>query len=106
MSNVKRKTLSDQIRKAISDSGLSLYRIGKAGDVNAAALTRFMQGKSMTLTSVDRIAGVLGLGVVIDGPAAAASGLHSHGNDVDRAERPQMKKMPQRASKRRAGAKK
>jgi transcriptional regulator with XRE-family HTH domain len=64
VSDVKSSTLSDQIRQAIEGSELSLYRIAKSSKVSAAALTRFRQGKSLTLTSVDRIAGVLGLEIV------------------------------------------
>jgi hypothetical protein len=65
-------SFSDQIRQAISDSGVTRYRIAKESNVHLAALMRFMEGKSLTLTSVDRLAHVLGLRVVVDRPAAAS----------------------------------
>lgn len=74
---MKDATLSEQIRDAITSSGLSLYRIAKESKLDPAALTRFMQGKSLTLTSVDRIAGVLGLKISISPPPRPPASVSS-----------------------------
>ena len=61
--------LSDQVRAAIRDSGLSRYAICKAAGIDQAAMSRFMAGKTnLTLTSVDALAVVLGLEIVQRGP--------------------------------------
>ena len=63
-------TLSDKVRRAILDSGLSRYRIAHVAGVEQAALSRFMAGKTnLTLTTVDRMADVLGLDLVARGPS-------------------------------------
>jgi len=67
----KRKTtLSDKMRRAILESGLSRYRIAKESGVDHAALSRFMAGKvGLSLASLDRMADVLGLDLVARGPS-------------------------------------
>jgi len=68
----RRTSLTDQVRRAILTSGLTRYRISQETGVDHAALSRFMAGKtSLTLTSLDRMADVLGLDVVARGPARA-----------------------------------
>jgi len=60
--------LTDQVRRAIRKSGLTQYRIAKESGIDSAAMSRFMAGKtSLTLTSLDRMADVLGLNVVACG---------------------------------------
>ena len=57
--------LTDQLRKAIRDSGLSQYRIGKDCDIDKAAMSRFMSGeRGLSLKSIDRVAEYLGLELV------------------------------------------
>ena len=43
----KRRTnkLSDQLRQAIDDSGLTLYRLAKLAAMNESALGKFYHGK-------------------------------------------------------------
>lgn len=57
--------LSDAIRTAIDDCGMSRYELAKRSGVSQAALSRFMQGKSMTTDLLDRLAGPLGLRLVV-----------------------------------------
>jgi len=53
---------SDQLRRAISQSGLSHYAICQATGINKAALSRFVNGKmGLSLESIDRIVAVLSL---------------------------------------------
>ncbi len=54
-------SLSDQVRKAITNSGMTYYRIAVLGDLPFSTLTRFMQGRDISTASLDRLAGPLGL---------------------------------------------
>ena len=59
---VKRKGIESQLRQAILDSGLSRYQISKLSGVDKSQLSYFVHGKrSLTLTSAEKIAEVLGL---------------------------------------------
>jgi len=63
----RRDKLTDQIRRAIDESGVSRYRLWKETGIDQATLSRFMAGKAgMTLKSLDVLAGALGLRVVAD----------------------------------------
>ena len=65
----QRSLLTGQVRRAIADSGLSRYAISKASGVDQAALSRFMAGKvGLTLTSLDALADVLNLRIVVGKP--------------------------------------
>jgi transcriptional regulator with XRE-family HTH domain len=56
------KRLSDQIRAAVDDSGLSRYRICQEIGLNQAAMSRFMSGKGgLSMDTLDHLAEVLGL---------------------------------------------
>jgi transcriptional regulator with XRE-family HTH domain len=62
---------SDQIRAAVDASGRSRYAICQAIGLNQGAMSRFMAGKSgISLETLDRLAQLLGLSVVV-GPAPA-----------------------------------
>ena len=51
------KTVSDQLRKAIADSGVSLYRVSKDSGVSYGALHRFVHGQTdLRLETVDKLA--------------------------------------------------
>jgi plasmid maintenance system antidote protein VapI len=51
------KTITETLREAVRESGLSLYAICKATGLNEDALSRFMRGKtSMRLDLADRLA--------------------------------------------------
>jgi transcriptional regulator with XRE-family HTH domain len=58
----KRIKLSDQIRRAVDESGLSRYRICKDAGIDQATFSRFMAGKvGLSMTTLDALADVLGL---------------------------------------------
>jgi hypothetical protein len=57
--------LSDQIRRAIRESGMTQYRLAWLARVDKAALSRFVNGKvGLQLAALDRIAVVLDLRIV------------------------------------------
>ena len=60
----KRRTtkLSDQLRQAIDDSGLTRYEIAKQTGIDQSALGKFYHGdRGLSLDAVDRLGGCLGL---------------------------------------------
>ena len=62
MTNEKTTTISDQLRQAIADSGLTHYALGKAAGVAPAAIDRFVSGeRSLRLDTVDKLCEALGL---------------------------------------------
>jgi transcriptional regulator with XRE-family HTH domain len=63
-----RRKLSDQIRDAVNNSGLSHYRICADSGVQQSTLSRFMRGRAMSLDTLDRLADLLGLTVVVKQP--------------------------------------
>lgn len=55
-------TISETLRRQISDSGLSLVRLGKLSGTDDARLSRFMrQERGLSLVTVDKLCRVLGL---------------------------------------------
>ena len=59
--------LSDQVRKAIDDSGESRYAIAKATGIDESALAKFYNGqRGITTDTLDRLAEYLRLRIVID----------------------------------------
>ena len=57
--------LSEQLRRAIDDSGMSRYAICKAVGLPESNMSRFMAGRSgLSLATVDRISELLGLTLV------------------------------------------
>ena len=62
----KPRRFSDQIRKAISDSEHTCYRISKETGLNESTLSQFLQRKrGLSLESLDKLASFLGLEVVV-----------------------------------------
>ena len=63
----KRHTkLSDQIRRAVLESGLSRYAIWQATGIDQATLCRFVAGKcGMTLETLDVLAEHLDLNITV-----------------------------------------
>ena len=60
-------TLTNVLRAAMEQSGLTVYRIGKATGIDAANLRRFARGDmSIRLDKADRLAAYLGLRLVSD----------------------------------------
>ena len=65
----KRPTVSDQIRQAILDTGLTNYRISKSTGVDQSTLSRFMSGgRDISTQTVDILGKFLDLEVVMHGP--------------------------------------
>ena len=64
----KRIKLSDQIRQAVDDSGLTRYAICKGARIDQASFSRFMRGAiGLSLPTLDALADVLGLNIVANG---------------------------------------
>lgn len=64
----KRVKLSDQIRRAVDESGLSRYAICKGAGIDQATFSRFMRGQvGLSLPTLDELADVLGLNIVASG---------------------------------------
>jgi predicted transcriptional regulator len=60
------KLLSEQIRAAILDSGLSRYRIAKELGVSQALLSKFMNEKGgLSIEVIDQLGELLGLAIVV-----------------------------------------
>ena len=65
----KRRTVSDQLRRAIEGSGLTRYQIAKVTGVSQSMLSRFMAGQSgLSTTSLDKLSELLDLEIVMHGP--------------------------------------
>jgi len=65
----KRIRLSDQIRRAVDDSGVSHYAICKTAGIDKGFMSRFMAGKAtLAMPTLDALADVLGLDIVARGP--------------------------------------
>jgi transcriptional regulator with XRE-family HTH domain len=64
----KRKpTLTDVLRAAINQSGVTRYRIGKDTGIDESILMRFLRGEmSIRLDKADRLAAYLGLQLTPD----------------------------------------
>jgi plasmid maintenance system antidote protein VapI len=56
------RTVSDQLRDAIRDCGLSVRELGKRADVDDGQIHRFLAGqRGLNLDTVDRLAATLDL---------------------------------------------
>ena len=65
----KRPMLSDAVRQAVRDYDGPHASICRAARINEGLLSHFMAGhKSLSLASLDRLADVLGLRIVQEGP--------------------------------------
>ena len=65
----KRPKVSDQVRRAIADCGLSRYRIFQLTGIDQASLTKFMSGeRGLSTTALDTLGELLHLEVVMHGP--------------------------------------
>jgi plasmid maintenance system antidote protein VapI len=62
-----RLTFSDELRRAIDDSGLTRYRIAQMLGIAESTLSRFMSGeRGLTMKCLDRLAALLDLHVTRD----------------------------------------
>jgi transcriptional regulator with XRE-family HTH domain len=57
----KRLMLSEQLRKAVEDSGFTVYRLAKDVGLDPRIIYRFMRGEHVTTATADLIAERLGL---------------------------------------------
>ena len=58
--------LSDQVRRAIDESGQSRYQIAHATGIDESALAKFYNGqRGLSLPALDRLGEHLGLSIVI-----------------------------------------
>lgn len=65
----KSEPISGAIRRAIEKSGMSRYEICKATGIDKAGMSRFMSGeRGLTTASLDKLAPLLGLRIVVDPP--------------------------------------
>jgi transcriptional regulator with XRE-family HTH domain len=56
------ESFSDQLRRAIDESGMSRYAICKAIGVHQSTMSKFMSGKGgMSIQALDRLGDLLGL---------------------------------------------
>lgn len=61
----KHEKLSDQLRQAIADSGMSRYRIAQDTGIDESALAKFFNGqRGLSLASLDALVEYLDLEVV------------------------------------------
>ena len=65
----RRLTLSDQVRRAVDESGLSRYRICQELDLAEATMSRFMSGKGgLSMNTLDALAELLDLNITTGKP--------------------------------------
>lgn len=70
-----RPALSETLREAIRNSSMSIYRLAKEAGVSPAVITRFLKGqRDLRLSTVERIAEVLGLEFVQTQPVFRRDG--------------------------------
>ena len=62
---MKQQAFSDEIREAIRRSGRSVYAISKDLGITGSVLHRFMHGKALSTTTLDRVAKMFDLHIVI-----------------------------------------
>ena len=60
----RRVMLSDQVRQAVDDCGMTRYAIWKATGIDQATLSRFVTGeRRLSMDSLDRLADLLDLNI-------------------------------------------
>lgn len=64
-----REPISSAVRQAIERSGLTRYQISQATGIDQGALSRFIHTeRGLTTASLDKLAPLLGLRIVVDPP--------------------------------------
>ena len=53
-------TVSDTLRKALWDSGLSVRRLSINTGINRETINRFLHGENMTIHNADKLAALMG----------------------------------------------
>jgi len=70
----KKRQLSDQIREAIEQAGVTRYRIGQETGISEAALSRYVNGeRGLSTRSIDKLADYLGWEIVVTKPPKKAA---------------------------------
>ena len=65
MTRKRTKKLSDQVRNAIDNSGITRYRIAKEIQIDESALAKFYNGhQGLSLKALDRLGEYLGLEII------------------------------------------
>jgi transcriptional regulator with XRE-family HTH domain len=65
---VARQAIADQVRRLVSERGISGFALAKATGIARSNVNRFLRGETgLTLDSFERVAEVLGLRVVESG---------------------------------------
>ena len=63
----QRPSLSDELRQAIADSGVSRYGIWQQTGIDQGSLSKFMDGeRGLSMESIDKLAELLGLHICTD----------------------------------------
>ena len=66
MARQKRMKLSDQIRQAVDDCGMTRYRIAKETGISNATLSRFISGeRGLPMKTLDVLAELLNLQIMV-----------------------------------------
>lgn len=66
MSKTKHKSISDQLRQVIDDSGLSRYQIAKETGIDESALCKFYNGqRGLSMEALDALGRVLELTIIM-----------------------------------------
>ena len=61
------KKMTDQVRQAIDDSGLTRYRIAQDTGIDESTLAKFFHGtRGLSLDNLDRLCDYLGLRIVAE----------------------------------------
>ena len=69
MAKRRSKKLSDQLRQAIDDSGLTRYRIAKETGIDESALAKFYnKHRGLSMEALDQIGEYLGLAITMRKP--------------------------------------
>ena len=64
MGKQRRQKLSNQIRRAIKDSGLTRYRISQETDIDEGTLCKFFNGQcGLSMKALDRLGDYLDLNI-------------------------------------------
>jgi transcriptional regulator with XRE-family HTH domain len=75
MAKTQRRTLAEELRKAIKESGITLYRLGRESGVTRQQLSRFMRReRDLGLSIAGKVCDVLELGLVRVGDGRRKSG--------------------------------
>lgn len=68
----KRKPVSEQVRQAVRDCGVTRYAIAKATGIDQATLCRFVSGeRGLPMKTLDKLGDFLGLEIIAHGPRKA-----------------------------------